>query len=202
MKLILSIILCTAFLAVNAQVKIYTNEVYTSYFSPKLHQPLYVVYKLSKGGGDCDRDSFEFIPGDDCSACATDEDYAGSGFDKGHLCNAEDEAFDCTRDELTFRYYNCVPQTTRLNRGVWKSWETYIRRDSQKERLLIICGSIFGTKKIGSAAVPSFCWKIVYDSDGKLKYCLIFPNNSSGEVKSITLTALKKRLGYTLKYTR
>jgi DNA/RNA endonuclease G (NUC1) len=201
MKLILQLILCLGFLSASAQTTKYSNEVYTSYFSPKYHEPLYVVYELEKGGGPCDRDQFRFVNAD-CKGCATDDDYAGKRYDKGHLCNAEDEASSCARDKLTFIYYNCVPQTRKLNRGIWKSWEGYIRTDSQKEKLLIICGSIFGNKTIGNAAVPDFCWKIVYDSGGKLKYCLIFPNDDSGSVRAIGLTELKSKLGYTLKYDR
>src|SRR5579872_4199445 len=37
-----------------------TNDVYTSYFSYKYHNPLYVQYKLYKGGGKCDREKEGF----------------------------------------------------------------------------------------------------------------------------------------------
>lgn len=40
--------------------------------------------------------------------CATDKDYLNSGYDAGHLANAEDFAFDRYKEEKTFRYYNCL----------------------------------------------------------------------------------------------
>jgi endonuclease G len=53
---------------------------------------------------------------------ATSRDYAGSGYDKGHMAAALDFASDCEKEEMTFVYYNALPQTPNLNRGVWKSF--------------------------------------------------------------------------------
>jgi endonuclease G len=110
------------------------NQAYKANFSNEFHQPRYVSYTLYKGGGDCDRKKFRFINDDERLLCATDEDYEKNGvYEKGHLANAEDFAFDCVKDELTFRYYNCLPQTTNLNKGVWKSNETKVRDWSKKK---------------------------------------------------------------------
>jgi len=197
MRSTVALILCIFYLNSPAQVTKYANVVYTAYFSKEYHEPLYVVYDLFQGGGDCDRSQFHFKNGD-CEGCGTYQDYEGSGYDRGHLCNAEDEAFDCDREELTFRYYNCVPQARRLNRGIWKKWETKIRMESQEENLTIICGSIFGNTVIGGIAVPDYCWKLVYDSYGGLRYCLLFPNDGSGIVQQIELSDLLSILGYSL----
>jgi DNA/RNA endonuclease G (NUC1) len=91
----------------------------------------------------------------------------------------------------------------KLNRGIWKTWETKVRKESKTKHLLIVCGGIFGNKTIGDGvAVPDYCWKIVYDEEtNKLLYCLLFPNDKSDSVDTtITLTDLKSRLGYTLTY--
>src|SRR5688500_6980860 len=68
--------------------------IYQSFFNYKLKEPLYVFYKLSKGGGPCDREEegFDFKV-DEFKKTATGGDYAGSGYDKGHLANAEDFAY-------------------------------------------------------------------------------------------------------------
>src|ERR1043165_6897143 len=100
------------------------NGVYKVNFSNKYHGPKYVSYYLYKGGGPCDREKFRFKNDKSNLECATDNDYSNSGYEKGHLANAEDFAFDCEKDELTFRYYNCLPQTPNLNKGVWKTNET------------------------------------------------------------------------------
>lgn len=176
--------------------KVIANGVYTSYFNYNLHEPLYVSYKLYRGGGDCKRTHMHFKT-DNLANSATPEDYKHSQFDEGHLCPAEDEAFDCDREELTFRYYNCLPQTPKLNRGIWKTWETQTRKASQTDSLLVVCGGIFGSKKIGDAAVPDYCWKIVYNiSSNRVLYCLLFPNDDSNTVERSTVDDIKQKAGY------
>lgn len=178
--------------------QVLNNEVYTSYFNNTLHEPLYVVYKLYQGGGDCPRKHMHFKTGG-LAYSATLEDYKHSQFDQGHLCPAEDEAFDCEREELTFRFYNCLPQTPNLNRGVWKTWETTVRQESQRDSLLVLCGGIFGSSKIGGAAVPDYCWKLVYNLTTKrVLHCLIFPNDDSNTVERSTVNILKHKVGYPL----
>lgn len=176
--------------------------IYECYFNIKLREPLYVTYTLFEGGGDCDREveGFDFKV-DEFKSTATDDDYAGSGFDKGHLANAEDFAFDCAKEELTFKYYNCVPQTVRMNRGIWKTWETTIRNLSASKKLFIVAGSIYGKKKLGAnkIGVPSHCYKIVINpTTKKIIYCLVFPNNKSNTYQVVTFSELKQRLGYRL----
>jgi len=185
-----------------AQDTVIVKEAFTSYFSYQLHEPLYIVYNLYKGGGDCSRKSVQFKTGN-LPYSATSVDYKASGYDKGHLCNAEDKAYDCSLDAQTFFYYNCVPQTPRMNRGIWKTWETTIREESQQDSLKIICGSIFGNKKMGldSIGVPDACWKIVISlSTGKVTHCMLFPNDLSNSYEKIDVEELKRKLNYNLIY--
>ena len=141
---------------------------YTSYFEYDYMNPTVVVYKLYHGGGDCNRSKFHF-KNDEKIKTATDSDYLKSGYDKGHMANSEDFAFDCVLDELTFRYYNCVPQNPKMNRGPWKSVETEVREWSQSKELLIICINIFGNQFIKGTkiGVPTVCIKLIYDSKTK-----------------------------------
>lgn len=169
--------------------------IYKANFSNTFHEPRYISYILYKGGGDCNRDKFSFKNDDPRLECATDCDYAGSHYDKGHLANAEDFAFDCAKDELTFRYYNCLPQTANLNRGIWKKNETQIRKWSQSDSLYIICGGFFGNSKIGKIAVPSYCWKVVQSvSSKKVLFCGWFSNTSKATLEEISISELGKRL--------
>lgn len=175
------------------------NDILTSYFSYKYHNPLFVKYKLYKGGGDCNRSQFSF-KSDKVKNSAKAKDYNYSGYDEGHLTNAEDFAYDCTKMGLTFKYYNCMPQTPKLNRGIWKSYETKIRTLSQTDSLLIICGGIFIDRKLPNSEVyvPTYCWKIVKSlSTGKIIYSLLFTNEmESSSVKSMPIKSLVKKLGY------
>jgi endonuclease G, mitochondrial len=187
-----------------AQVKVDTvisNDIYKSYYSKILKEPLYISYKLYKGGGSCSRVAFHF-KNDLNIQTASNRDYRSSGYDEGHLANAEDFAFDCVKEEETFRFYNCVPQTPNLNRGIWKHWETLIRKESQSDSLLIVCGSIFDNKTtIGNGVyVPVYCWKIVESlTSKKIIHCMIFTNQDNNNTeKDIDINQLKSELGYRL----
>jgi endonuclease G, mitochondrial len=194
-KFLFSIFLLLSFSgSIVAQI-IVDKGIYKVNFSNTYHEPMYVTYILYKGGGDCDRAKFRFKNDDERLQTATDADYSGSHYDKGHLANAEDFAFDCKKDELTFRYYNCLPQTANLNRGVWKTVETKVREWSQTDSLLIICGGFFGNKKIGNIAVPSYCWKVVQSfSTKKILFCGWFSNCTKATLEEISIEELDKKL--------
>lgn len=176
------------------QIKI-DKGIYKANFNNTFREPTYVSYFLYKGGGDCNRNKFKFINDEPALKCAEDEDYAGSIYDKGHLANAEDFAFDCVKDELTFRYYNCLPQTANLNRGIWKTVETKVRKWSQSEKLYIICGGFFGSKKVGKISVPSYCWKIVQSvTTKKVLFCGWFSNTKKAVLQELTIQQLEEKL--------
>jgi len=171
-----------------------TTDSYTSYFCKQYHQPLYVAYKLYKGGGNCSRAGFSFKNNIKTLPAARQKDYDGSGYDEGHLANAEDFAYDCTKEQETFTFYNCLPQTPALNRGVWKHYETEIRKLSQTDSILIICGGA-KYKKTSTLYVPAVCWKIARSlSTGKVIYALYFTNTAKAACKEETLSQLKKQL--------
>lgn len=134
MKHLLSLLILSAsFVHAQKIDTVISTKIYTSYFSYQLHEPLYVVYSLSHGGGNCDRSADHFITGN-LPHSATAKDYARNGYDEGHLANSKDFAYDCPSQELTFRFYNCVPQTPKLNRGIWKELETLVRNESQETK--------------------------------------------------------------------
>jgi len=169
--------------------------IYTANFSNTYRVPKYVSYYLYKGGGDCDRTKFKFLNDELTLKTAEESDYVGTIYDRGHLANAEDFAFDCTNQELTFRYYNCLPQTANLNRGVWKTNETLVRKWSQTEKLYIICGGYFGNTKTGNITVPNNCWKVVQSvKTKKVLFCGWFSNSSNASMQEISIAELEKKL--------
>lgn len=58
---------------------------------------------------------------------ATNADYRASGFDKGHIAPAADNAADQQRMRDCFLLSNMMPQTAALNRGPWKQLENHLR---------------------------------------------------------------------------
>ena len=171
-KLLFLLLLISA--SVSAQIEkvdtIINEKCYTSCYSYKIKAPAYVVYKLYKGGGNVSRKGMTF------KSKLPHFSYQKSGYDIGHMCNAEDFASNKELEESTFRYYNALPQTPNLNRGIWKALETKVRKDSQTDSLLIICGGIEFNNLI-----PTKCFKVVYSlSTGKVLYSIVFTNKQSG----------------------
>ncbi len=172
---------------------------YTAYVSRDLREPVFVTYKLYQGGGDCSRAGFRF-KNDLEIYLVGDAEYSHSGYDKGHLVNAEDFAYDCELDEMTFRYYNCLPQTPNLNRGIWKVWETDLRKQSQQDSLYILCGGVWTDRYRGNMPVPTLCWKVVKNlRTAQIEHVLIFTNEAKeSEAKEWLLGELEKMLGFSL----
>jgi endonuclease G, mitochondrial len=108
----------------------------------------------------------------------TENDYKGSGFDRGHMCPDADRNSTEEREAQTFTMTNMVPQSPQLNEQTWKMLEEHCRGlASAGKELYIIAGPFgqTGTGKIkntgkevttatisgGAITVPSHCWKIV-----------------------------------------
>jgi DNA/RNA endonuclease G (NUC1) len=175
------------------------TEAYTSYVNKELCQPLYVKYKLYKGGGDCKRSNNWT---NDTKLKLVDENqYKGTSYDRGHLANAEDFAYNCHLDSLTFRDYNRIPQTRKLNRGIWKVSEEEVRKLSQTDSLIIYCGGSWdlSSKEVNGMKIPSKCWKAVYSlSQQKVICCYIFFNTDTPVRYDSDLSNLEAMLGYSL----
>jgi endonuclease G len=163
-----------------------TNKAYKSYYSKKYEAPVAVSYLLYHGGGNCSRETYDFKNDIKGLKTAYNSDYRSSGYDKGHMANAEDFAYDCELDEMTFRFYNCVPQTPELNRGPWKQFETVIRTLSQTDSLIVMCYNEFGNTKIKNVYVPTKCYKFVYDlKTKKMVFAFYYTNTATPEFKDI-----------------
>lgn len=181
------------------------TPIYTSLYSKDYNMPRQVSYKLYKAGGECSRsDEGMTFHNDNIKLNISGKDYAKSGYDIGHMANAEDFSYDCIIEELTFRFYNAVPQSPKSNRGNWKHYETELRKLSQTDSIFIMCGPIIDkdTKRLGMTRlyIPTHTYKVVYSlSTKKLLYCLIFDNdNVAAKVNPITLIKLQKLTGLKL----
>lgn len=169
--------------------KVIDMKYYKAYYANDIKTSSFVIYKLYKGGGDISRSTLSFKSWDRLPHFV----YTNSGYDRGHLVPAEDFANDKDKLKSTFYYINCVPQTVKLNRGIWKKYETEIRKLSQRDSLLIICGGC--DYSWDNILIPKSCFKIVYDlRTKKCIYSLLFFNDNSGYVK--VEDSLKKKITY------
>ena len=91
-------------------------------------------------------------------------DYAGSGYDRGHMCPSADRTDTEADNDMVFLMSNIIPQDSVNNSGVWAQFEGYCRTLAQTNELLIISGpSSFGGSRIntnGPVYIPAYVWKI------------------------------------------
>jgi endonuclease G len=111
---------------------------------------------------------------------ATLQDYAGAGYDRGHLAPA---AANTQNDEImseSFLLTNMVPQNSSKNRGVWRILELRIRDwVLQGKNIWVITGTVYedGYLTIGNdVGVPTHMWKVVYDAGEQKTIAFYFPN--------------------------
>jgi endonuclease G, mitochondrial len=102
---------------------------YSFEFSNKHKQAAWVAYRLDKSellGPHKRKDDFR-IDSLVTTGTATNNDYAKTGYDRGHLMPAEDATFCDTAMSETFFFSNMSPQNGRFNSGQWRSLENAVR---------------------------------------------------------------------------
>lgn len=97
---------------------------------------------------------------------ATSEDYAGSGYDRGHMAPAADFNFDAAALWETYSYANVCPQDPKLNRGEWAQFEREIRNLAASGTVHVVAFPIFfdglPTNRVGRVAVPHAFEKVAF----------------------------------------
>jgi len=96
-------------------------------------------------------------------------EYKGSCFDRGHQVPSADRTDELSNNEATFLMSNMIPQTSYLNRVIWKNLENYTRSlvKNNGKKAYIIAGPIYDLDygKIGpnkDIPIPSKNFKIIY----------------------------------------
>jgi endonuclease G len=136
---------------------------------------------------------------------ASDEDYAKSGYDRGHLAPAADMSWSTTTMEESFYYSNMSPQNPGFNRGIWKKLETQVRNwASEHTSIYIVTGPVLseGLTTIGpnKVSVPRYYYKVILDNEepGRRGIGFILPNEPSKQSLSafaVTIDSVEKCTG-------
>jgi endonuclease G len=150
-----------------------------------VHVPRWVAYRLTAAAtfGCVDRtDNFhrdELLP----DTGAKPADYAGSGFDQGHMKPAQDSAWRLDVMQDSFSMANMAPQQPGLNREQWERLEETVRAWAWKAgELWIVVGPTTipaHGRRLGETrvAVPGAFFKVVIDPKGKRALAFILPNH-------------------------
>ena len=184
------------------------HKAYSTTFSKSNHYPVKVEWWLTKAMLSCTdkvKRTDKFIS-DPKLPNETDlqSDYNGSGFDRGHNFNAADGACDQVAMDESFYFSNMTAQYPSLNRGDWKSLESWTRETALKEdSVRIWCGSVGVDKKIGTTSVPKQCWKVIYIKKKNEWLAYLFNNDISKadglDNNKVTVAEIEKLTGFKFK---
>ena len=126
-------------------------------------------------------------------------DYRRSGYDRGHMTPSGDMP-DETAQEQSFSLANIVPQTPRLNRGVWERIEAATRALASRDgEVYVVTGAAFAGQQLQSIGpdgvlVPSSTWKAVYDPlQGAAAY--VCGNTAMPTCTTVSIAALTTEVG-------
>lgn len=166
--------------------QIISHAGYTLCYREKYEQPEWVCYTLTpeKTVKTTDRkDNFRPDP-KVITGSATLSDYKKSGYDRGHLAPIADMTYsEITMDE-SFFLSNMSPQTSDLNRGLWKELEQTIRDFTEDfEKLWIVTGPVlekndFATIGKNEVSVPEYYYKAILGKKSQELFMIgfILPN--------------------------
>lgn len=152
-------------------------------YSDSHRQALWTFHKLTKNsiaGTTRRTNDYRYDP--KVHSPVDNNDYRGSGFDRGHLVPAADMKLNYRSMSETFFMSNMSPQVAGFNRGIWKNLEDSIRKQVKiLGDAYVVTGPILthDLKKISSGvSVPTKFYKIAYFKKAEIMRAYIFENKS------------------------
>lgn len=152
------------------------REAYLVAYDAPVKIPVYVAYTLlPQNALGCFPRTNAFVADASLNGTgARPDDYAGTGYDKGHAAPDGDLSWSQIVEYESFLMTNMYPQHGSLNRGIWKLLETSIRGWTVQlnQPFTIYVGAVYGQgdEFIGNGViVPRAYYKVVI-------------NNATGEV--------------------
>ena len=132
--------------------------------------PKFVTYELlPQNALGCVARTNAFVTNQFIQNGARPDDYAGTGYDKGHMAPDGDLSWDVQVEFESFLMTNMSPQAGSLNRGIWKLLETSVRgwAVQRNQSYWVVAGGIYNAqdKVIGKGVVvPHAFYKIVVNN--------------------------------------
>jgi DNA/RNA endonuclease G (NUC1) len=151
------------------------REAYFVAYDAPVKIPAYVAYTLlPQNALGCFPRTNAFVADQSVQGGARPDDYAGTGYDKGHAAPDGDLSWSQQVEYESFLMTNMYPQHGSLNRGIWKLLETSIRgwAVQRNQPITIFVGAFYGAgdPAIGNGViVPHGFYKIII-------------NNTTGEI--------------------
>jgi endonuclease G len=146
--------------------------------------PKFVTYELlPQNALGCIARTNAFVADQSVPNGARPDDYAGTGYDKGHMSPDGDLSWDTQVEFESFLMTNMSPQAGSLNRGIWKLLETSVRgwAVQHNQSYIVYVGGVYNAqdKKIGNGVVvPHGFYKIVINNQTKEIAGWLFPHTA------------------------
>jgi endonuclease G len=171
------------FAAVKRPVQPICREAYLVAYDAPVKIPAYVAYTLlPQNALGCFPRTNAFVADQSLGGTgARPDDYAGTGYDKGHAAPDGDLSWSAQVEYESFLMTNMYPQAGSLNRGIWKLLETAVRgwAVQTNQSYTIFVGAFYGAgdKTIGNGVlVPHGFYKIVVNNNTKQIAGWAFPH--------------------------
>jgi endonuclease G len=178
-------------------------------YSVETKTPVYVVEKLNYlrlGSKEPRTNHFHEEPMLSLSERSTLKDYNHSGYDRGHMAPAADMPNSLAMEQ-SFSLANMVPQSSKLNRGIWaksveKPTREYVKKRSKGD-VYVFTGPVYNgsVKTVGPnrVRVPDYVFKLVYDSGTGKSWVFYLENKDEVRMSApITYEEFVKKTGLNL----
>ncbi|KAM4616976.1 endonuclease G, mitochondrial isoform 2-T2 [Polymixia lowei] len=176
-----------------------SRESYITSYDPRTRTASWVIEQLNSASltGTSDRKFCDFKEDDSIHVYhrATNADYKGSGFDRGHLAAAANHKWSQKAMDDTFYLSNVSPQNPHLNQNAWNNLEKLCRSLTKHYLNVYICtgplylpraeadGKLYVRYQVlgrNHVAVPTHFFKVVIleraDARGVELRSYVFPN--------------------------
>jgi endonuclease G len=146
------------------------REAYLVAYDAPVKIPVYVAYTLlPQNALGCWPRTNAFVADQSIKGGARPDDYAGTGYDKGHAAPDGDLSWSQQVEYESFLMTNMYPQHGSLNRGIWKLLETSVRGWAVQlgQPFTIYVGALYGAGDeyiANSIIVPHGYYKIVINN--------------------------------------
>lgn len=181
-----------------------SRESYVTSYDPRTRTASWVIERLSPASltGPSDRKLCEFKEDDSVHVYhrATNADYRGSGFDRGHLAAAANHKWSQKAMDDTFYLSNVAPQNPNLNQNTWNNLEKLCRSLTRNYLNVYVCtgplylprqeedGKLYVRYQVigrNHVAVPTHFFKVLIleqaDGRGVELRSYVLPNEPIGE---------------------
>lgn len=127
------------------------------------------------------------------------DDYARSGYDRGHMAPSADMPSPSAQHD-SFSLANMIPQNSENNRGIWAHIEGAVR-ELAKDRgeIYVVTGPIFMGSNLqrigGRVLIPTKIYKAIYDPKSGFGGAYIVDNANGDNYQVISIAQLEQLSG-------